>query len=79
VKHPFDYRQSFGDEKMMTTFGDQFPRHLIISPDGIIMSGIVGGSPDIGMRLGEEIDRVRGLPATCSDVRLDTGEPFVRS
>ncbi len=66
LKHPFDYRQSFGDEKLMTTFGNQFPRHLIISPDGTIMSDIVGGSPDIATRLGEEIDRVRG---TAGDVQ----------
>lgn len=58
-KYPFRYRQSFGGVELERTFGKQFPRHLVIAPDGTIVSDIVGGSPDVARRLGEEIDRAR--------------------
>lgn len=58
-KYPFHYRQSFGGRELERTFGKHFPRHLVIAPDGTIVSDIVGGSSDVARRLGEEIDLAR--------------------
>lgn len=63
-KHPFQYRQSFGGARLERAFGDQFPRHLVIAPDGTIVGDVVGGSSDVAKVLGEEIDRARGRIST---------------
>lgn len=58
-KYPFHYRQSFGGEKLERVLGDQFPRHLVIAPNGTIVGDVVGGSSDVAKILSEEIDRAR--------------------
>lgn len=59
-KHPFRYRQAFAGASHVTLFGEEFPRHLIIDPDGIIVAEITGASADIHRLLTDELARVRG-------------------
>lgn len=65
-KYPFQYRQSMADETWITVFGDEFPRHLVIAPDGTIVEDVVGGSADVGKVLAERIDRARRAARTGS-------------
>ncbi|MDX1582477.1 MAG: TlpA disulfide reductase family protein [Thermoanaerobaculia bacterium] len=58
-KYPFDYIQTRGGADLIGIFGDRFPRHLIVDPDGVVRRTLTGGSSEIGQTLDAEIRQLR--------------------
>lgn len=62
ARRPFVYRQAFvGEDEGTAVFGEGYPVHVVVAPDGRVAFRLLGGSEDIGTMVERALARV-GAP-----------------